>query len=117
MSAGLARVGEATVGEAMPVDAGETGVGRSRAESEAEATSPGVINTSITPNINRSPVELRRGSLARASWIFTWHAKANLAEFHKQLNPFFFRLMYRRSTYYSDISKSVNSGRPAMLSS
>jgi hypothetical protein len=41
MSAGLARVGEATVGEAMPVDAGETGVGRSRAESEAEATSPG----------------------------------------------------------------------------
>lgn len=75
------------------------------------------INTSITPNINRSPVELRRGSLARASWIFTWHAKANLAEFHKQLNPFFFRLMYRRSTYYSDISKSVNSGRPAMLSS
>jgi hypothetical protein len=29
------------VGEAMPVDAGETGVGRSRAESEAEATSPG----------------------------------------------------------------------------
>ena len=36
MSVGLARLGEATVGEAMPVDAGETGVGRSRAESEAE---------------------------------------------------------------------------------
>jgi hypothetical protein len=41
MTARLARIGKATVGEATAVDAAETEVGHSRTESKAEVTSSG----------------------------------------------------------------------------